>query len=167
MPKHKDLLQEFEGIAVSSGSAERLMQTISQRIHEEMTRYNWVGFFLLDSSSLNVLLLGPYAGSLSPQPSISMNEGLCGAAASTGKTIVVDDVAGDPRYFSALELTKSEIVVPIFVSGTVVGVIDINSYFKATFSDRERIFVESCAELVGKHLNANDQVATLSGTRTK
>jgi putative methionine-R-sulfoxide reductase with GAF domain len=46
----------------------------------------------------------------------------------------VDDVAGDPRYFSALELTKSEIVVPILVSRKVVGVIDINSYFKATFS---------------------------------
>lgn len=158
MPKHKELLQEFEGTALSAGSAERLMQTISQRIHEEMIRYNWIGFFLLDSSSPNVLVLGPYAGSLSPQPSISINEGLCGAAASTGKTIIVDDVAGDPRYFSALELTKSEIVVPIFVSGKVVGVIDVNSYFKATFSKAEREFVEACARLVGRCFKAS-QVA--------
>jgi putative methionine-R-sulfoxide reductase with GAF domain len=87
MPKHKELLQEFEGISVSARSAERLMQAISQRTHEEMTRYNWVGFFLLDSSNPNVLVLGPYAGSLSPQPSISMNEGLCGAAAFTGRRL--------------------------------------------------------------------------------
>jgi len=167
MPKHKELLQEFEAMALSAESAERLMQTISQRIHQEMTRYNWVGFFLLDSSSPKVLVLGPYAGSLSPQPSISMNEGLCGAAASTGKTIVVDDVAGDPRYFSALELTKSEIVAPILVGRKVAGVIDINSYFRATFSGPERIFVESCAELVGKHIKANDRAAMLSSTQTR
>jgi L-methionine (R)-S-oxide reductase len=158
MPKHKELLQEFEAIALSAPSAERLMQTMSQRIHQEMTRYNWVGFFLLDSSSPNALVLGPYAGSLSPQPSISMNEGLCGAAASTGKTIVVDDVAGDPRYYSALELTKSEIVAPIFVGGKVAGVIDVNSYFKATFCKTECEFVEACAALAGRSLKMNHQV---------
>ena len=164
MPKHKELLQEFEGIALSTGSAERLMQAISQRIHEEMTRYNWVGFFLLDPSNRSVLVLGPSAGSLSPQPSISLHEGLCGAAASTGKTIVVDDVAGDPRYFSALELTKSEIVVPIFTGDKVAGVIDVNSYFKATFSRPEREFLESCSAVVGRCLKTNDQVAVpLSG----
>jgi GAF domain-containing protein len=165
MPKHKELLQQFERTALSADSVESLMQTIAQRIHEEMTRYNWVGFFLLDPADPSLLILSSYAGSLSPRPSISLNEGLCGSAASTGKTIVVDDVASDPRYFAALEMTKSEIVVPIFVNHKIAGVIDINSYFANTFSAHEREFVEACATLVGRYLKAGDLAFLTSKSR--
>jgi GAF domain-containing protein len=58
---------------------------------------------------------------------IPLNQGVCGAAASTGKTVVVDDVSADQRYLACSLETKSEIVVPVFVHGKVAGELDIDS----------------------------------------
>ncbi len=149
MLKHQDLLKEFHTLALSADGPEALMDKVAHRLHQETTRYSWVGFFLLSPANPKMLVLGPYAGSLSPQFSISVDEGLCGAAVSGGRTIVVHDVASDSRYFAVMDLTKSEIVVPIFVHKKVIGVIDVNSYFLKTFTEPECAFVEACATLIG------------------
>jgi GAF domain-containing protein len=83
---------------------------------------------------------------------IALHQGICGAAASSGKTVVVDDVKKDPRYLACSLETKSEIVVPIFVHGKVAGELDIDSHFLAAFGDEDRELVEYCAQLVGKRL---------------
>src|SRR5215470_17668763 len=98
MPKHKDLLKEFEGYARVSRTAELLMEYIARRLHEQIARYNWVGFYLMENSVPPALVLGPHAGSFTPHERIPLDRGLCGAAATTGKTVVVNDVAADPRY---------------------------------------------------------------------
>jgi putative methionine-R-sulfoxide reductase with GAF domain len=79
---------------------------------------------------------------------ISLNQGLCGAAASMGKTLAVNDVSKDPRYLMGAEETKSEIIVPIMIYGAVVAEFDINSFFKDTWNAEEIRFVEKCAALV-------------------
>jgi GAF domain-containing protein len=89
---------------------------------------------------------------MTPHTRISLNQGICGAAASSGKTIVVDDVGKDPRYLACSLETKSEIVVPIFVRGAVAGELDIDSHFLAAFTSEDRELVEYCAQLVGKRL---------------
>ena len=152
MKRHEELLAEFEQFARSGAAAGALMQRISDRLHEQLVRYNWVGFYLIDTNDASVLLLGPYAGTETPHQRIPLNQGLCGAAASLRKTMVVNDVASDPRYLMGSEHTKSEIVVPVVVGNAVAGELDINSYFKDTWDRREQQFVESCAALVGKHL---------------
>jgi len=152
MKQHSELLAEFEQFSRSKPGAVALMQRISDRLHEELTRYNWVGFYLIDKADPGVLVLGPYAGTDTPHRRIPINKGLCGAAASTRKTIVVNDVANDPRYLVGSEHTKSEIIVPIVVRNQVAGEFDINSYFKDTWDARQKEFVEKCAVLVGKHL---------------
>ena len=157
MSKHQALLQEFQALALSADHPEALMEQMAHRIHEEMTRYSWVGFFLLNPDNPRMLMLGPYAGIISPQFDISVDEGLCGAVISSGHTIVVDDVSTDPRYSAVMELTKSEIVVPIFAHEQVVGEIDVNSYFLKTFIEPERLFVEACATLVGSNMEANSR----------
>ena len=81
-----------------------------------------------------------------------MNQGICGAAASSGKTVIVDDVTADTRYLACSIETKSEIVVPIFAPGKVVGELDIDSHFPSAFSGEDRNLVEYCAQLVGKRL---------------
>ena len=89
---------------------------------------------------------------MTPHTRIPLHQGICGAAASTGKTIRVDDVNKDPRYLACSIETKSEIVVPVFVKGKVVGELDIDSHFQAAFGDEDQEFVEYCATLVGKQL---------------
>jgi L-methionine (R)-S-oxide reductase len=152
MSKHQELLKDFGYVAQSARTLDALMEAIVQRLHDTMTRYNWVGFYLVDKTRPNSLNLGPHVGSFDPHESVSLDKGLCGDAASTRKAVVVNNAANDPRYKSSSALVKSEIVVPIFTRGALYGVIDINSYFADTFNLDEQRFVEACAALVSGYL---------------
>ncbi|HWS17272.1 MAG TPA: GAF domain-containing protein [Candidatus Elarobacter sp.] len=152
MSKHKELLKDFGYVAQSARTVDALMDEIVQRLHDTMTRYNWVGFYLVDKSRPGSLLLGPHVGSFEPHENVSLDKGLCGDAASTRKTVVVNNAADDPRYKASSALVKSEIVVPVFVQNALYGEIDINSYFVNTFTFEEQQFVEACAELVCNYL---------------
>ena len=149
---HEELLQEFQNFARTAATAESVMERIAQRLHEKMTRYNWVGFYLVDPADPGILLVGPFVGSFTPNARIPLNTGLCGAAASTGQTVVVDDVSKDPRYLAGSPLVKCEIVVPIFVKNKLAGELDVESYFASAFTEAEKEFVEACAGVVGKYL---------------
>ncbi len=118
-----------------------------------MLKYNWVGFYMIEQDGgERVLQLGPFIGSMTPHTRIQLNQGICGAAASTGKTVVEDDVHKDPRYLACSIETKSEIVAPVFVRGQVVGELDIDSHFPAAFTADDQKLVEHCAALVGRML---------------
>jgi L-methionine (R)-S-oxide reductase len=145
---HQELLAEFERLASPGNPVHEVMQHISDRLHNELVRYNWVGFYLADPADPHYLLLGPYSGVVTPHGRIALNQGLCGAAASLGKTVAVNDVSSDPRYLMGVEETKSEIVVPILVSGRVAAEFDINSFFKDTWNAEQTRFAEQCAGLV-------------------
>ena len=134
-------------------SADQLMENISLLLNKEMLKYNWVGFYMLEAgASPPALVLGRYQGAMTVHTRIGLNQGICGAAAASGKTVVVDDVKKDPRYLACSLETKSEIVVPIFVQGKVAGELDIDSHFLAAFAAEDRELVEYCAQLVGKRL---------------
>jgi GAF domain-containing protein len=152
IPVHEELLQEFQDFARTAPTANSVMEHICQRLHETMTRYNWVGFYLVDPADAGILLVGPYVGSFTPNARIPLSTGLCGAAASSGQTVVVDDVSKDPRYLAGSPLVKCEIVVPIFVKNKLVGELDVESYFTSTFSRAEQEFVEACTVVVGEYL---------------
>jgi L-methionine (R)-S-oxide reductase len=133
--------------------ADQLMQGITTLLSAEMLKYNWVGFYMLEpGSNPPALVLGHYQGAMTPHTRIPLNQGICGAAASSGKTVVVDDVQSDPRYLACSVETKSEIVAPVFVHGKVVGELDLDSHFPAAFTFTDRELVEYCANLVGKRL---------------
>lgn len=152
MPRHDELLQEFQLFAPSAASVEALMERISQRLHHELARYNWVGFYLLDPQDPGFLVVGPFVGSFTPNARIPLDRGLCGACATSGKTIVVQDVAKDHRYLPGTDMVKSEIVAPVFARGKFAAEIDIESYFANTFGQTDQDFVEACAALVGKYM---------------
>lgn len=151
---HPELVQQFHSFARTASNAEFLMQAIAKRLHETMSRYNWVGFYLVDPADANVLIVGPFVGSFTPNARIPLDTGLCGAAATTGKTVVVDDVSKDPRYLAGSSMVKSEIVVPIFAHQKLAAELDIESYFPSTFTAAEQEFVQACAEVVGQFLTS-------------
>jgi L-methionine (R)-S-oxide reductase len=146
----EDLLREFESFS-RSGSRTQIMEHIAHRLHETKARYNWVGFYLVDPIDPAFLVVGPYAGSFTPNLRIPLHKGLCGAAAKSGRTVVVDDVLTDPRYLAGSSAVKSEIVVPVFSKHKFVAELDIESYFGKTFAEPEQKFVEACASIVGSH----------------
>ncbi len=152
LPMQEELLRDFQGFAATASTVKSLMEHISQRLHEKMTRYNWVGFYLVDPADAGILLVGPFVGSFTPNARIPLNTGLCGAAATSRQTVVVHDVSKDPRYLSGSPMVKCEIVVPIVVKNTLAAELDIESYFAGTFTKADQEFVEACASIVGKYL---------------
>ena len=152
-PAHRALLGEFQNYAQTAPSNQSLMEQLAKRLHEKMTRYNWTGFYLVDPADPGYLIVGPYAGSFTPNARIPLTTGLCGAAATSGQVIVVQDVSKDPRYLAGSSLVKSEIVVPVFANKRLAAELDIESYFADTFTKSEQEFVEACANTVASYLS--------------
>jgi L-methionine (R)-S-oxide reductase len=151
--KVDEVRKAADRLSSEARSADLLMENISLLLNKQMLKYNWVGFYMLEAgASPPALVLGRYQGAMTVHTRIGLDQGICGAAAASGKTVVVDDVKKDPRYLACSIETKSEIVVPIFVHGKVAGELDIDSHFLAAFSDEDRELVEYCAQLVGKRL---------------
>jgi GAF domain-containing protein len=149
----QELAKELERLADGAPSVEHLMTSIVSRLAERLEKYNWVGFYMLEKGAkAPTLVLGPFAGAPTPHTRIPLDQGICGAAAASGRTIVVDDVHSDPRYLACSIETKAEIVAPILVQGQVVGELDIDSHLPSAFGPDDRLLVEHCARLVGRYL---------------
>jgi L-methionine (R)-S-oxide reductase len=151
--KLDEVRTEVDRLYAEARTADQLMKSITLLLNQQLLKYNWVGFYMLESgANPPMLVLGHFRGAMTPHTRIPLNEGICGAAASSGKTVVVDDVNSDPRYLACSLETKSEIVVPVFVHGQVAGELDIDSHFPAAFGPEDRQLVEHCAQIVGKRL---------------
>jgi L-methionine (R)-S-oxide reductase len=149
----EEIRNELTQVAQAVPTAQELMQAMVKLLHDRMLKYNWVGFYMLEPGAKPpMLVLGEFQGAITPHTRIPLNQGICGAAASSGQTVVVDDVSKDPRYLACSLQTRSEIVVPVFVHGTVVGELDVDSHFAAAFTPEHQDLVQHCARLVGKKL---------------
>jgi GAF domain-containing protein len=154
----EEVRTQISQLAERSANADDLMGKMVKLLRERMLKYNWAGFYMLEPGSQPpVLVLGAFDGATTPHTRIPLNQGICGAAASSGKTIVVDDVSKDPRYLACSLETKSEIVVPVFVHGKIAGELDIDSHFHAAFTAEDKTLVQHCAALVGLKLEASSE----------
>jgi len=149
---HDEMLPEIQELARAASSTTGFMEQTCQHIHERVSHFNWVGVYLVDPADAACLLLGPFIGSFTPNLRIPFSTGLCGAAASTMQTVVVNDVSMDPRYLVMSDMVKSEIAVPILAKNKLAGVFNVESYFANTFTKPEQEFVEACALLIGEYL---------------
>jgi len=127
-------------------SADDPLAAAVEVLEEGFDRYSWVGIYLVEGDDL---VLGPWQGPEATEHTrIPVGQGVCGAAAASGVTEIVDDVNADPRYLACFPSTRSEIVVPIALDGRVVGEIDIDSDRPAAFGDDDREFLERVAALI-------------------
>lgn len=115
-------------------------------LHDRFPQYDWIGIYWVDGSDL---VLGPWTGPEATEHTrIPIGTGVCGAAAASGRTEIVPDVDADPRYLSCFASTKSEIVVPIFDGGEVIGEIDIDASDRDAFDETDARFLEEVAALL-------------------
>jgi L-methionine (R)-S-oxide reductase len=154
----EEVRNQISELAERSANADDLMRKMVKILRQRMLKYNWAGFYMLEPGTQPpVLVLSAFDGAATPHTRIPLNQGICGAAASSGKTIVVDDVSKDPRYLACSLETKSEIVVPVFVHGKIAGELDIDSHFPAAFTAEDKTLVQHCAALVGLKLEASSE----------
>ena len=142
-------LEAIERISNRGGDAEEVLQAVVDVLHDRIDHNSWVGIYLVEGHDL---VLGPWNGpEATEHVRIPVGQGVCGAAAASGQTEVVDDVNADPRYLACFPSTRSEIVVPIAYEDIVVGEIDIDSDRPAAFGEDDRVFLERVALLISPY----------------
>ena len=113
------------------------MANIAAMIHYTFGFW-WTGFYRVVGE---MLVLGPFQGPLACSR-IAYGRGVCGTAWQRRESVVVEDVEQFPGHIACSSLSRSEIVVPVWKDGEVVGVLDIDSKDLATFDDVDRFWLE-------------------------
>lgn len=141
-----EIMKKIDGIIKSSDESKKILEKIVNILYEHIEYYDWVGIYIVKDDNL---YLGPWKGKQETEHiKIPIGKGICGSAAETGKTEIVDDVNSDERYLACFVSTKSEIVVPIKKQGKIVGEIDIDSDKKDAFTKEDALFLEKTAEML-------------------
>ena len=109
-------------------------------------KYRWVGVY--DVGAAEIAVVGWDGPAPPTHRRFPRSQGLCGAAVASGAPVVVGDVPADPRYLTTHSTTRSEIVVPVFRGGEVVGLVDVESERPDAFGGGDRRLLERCAALI-------------------
>ncbi len=121
---------------------------------------NWVGFYLMDEGDL---WLGPFHGKIACTR-ISVNRGVCGAAFSQNRALVVPDVHVFPGHIACDEASRSEIVLPIHAAERAIGVLDIDSPLKGRFEEKDLSLLIQVVSLLENHVDFSRCGYDLSAT---
>jgi L-methionine (R)-S-oxide reductase len=143
---HGDALNLVRSAIAEAAQPEAAAQRVVDMLHDRFPSYDWVGIYWVEGSDL---VLGPWIGpEATEHVRIPIGTGVCGAAAASGQTEIVPDVTADPRYLACFASTRSEIVVPIFDGGDVIGEIDIDGSDLDAFDETDARFLEEVAALL-------------------
>jgi L-methionine (R)-S-oxide reductase len=103
-----------------------------------------VGFYLVKQGEL---VLGPFQGPVACTR-IALGKGVCGASWQQKETLIVPDVEAFPGHIACSSLSQSEIVVPLFHNGEVVGVLDVDSEQLDQFDETDALYLEELVKLL-------------------
>ena len=135
---------------LSNSSSSQILHNVVSYLYDHFKNYHWVGIYLLKGKQL---VLGPWRGvQATEHTTIPVGKGICGAAAQTGNTEIVNDVSKDDRYLACFRSTRSEIVVPIKKGGQILGEIDIDSDHPDAFTGEDAAFLEKVADMLSQHI---------------
>ena len=145
---YKDLLAAAEAVTNDEPEAIANMANVAALIWQFLPDLNWSGFYRMVGGEL---VLGPFQG----KPAcirIPLGRGVCGTAAASGQTQLVEDVHAFPGHIACDAASASEIVVPVEVNGQVVAVLDLDSPTPARFDAADREGLEMIMARIGKRL---------------
>jgi GAF domain-containing protein len=135
------LQQEIDTIIASKNTKESKLQTICNFLENQITYYDWVGFYFKNGDKKE-LKLAQYTGEETEHTIIPFGKGICGQVAVSNQNFVVQDVSEQENYISCGWKVKSEIVIPIFVREENIGQIDIDSHSVSPFSKEDELLLE-------------------------
>ncbi len=152
-PTQGPILRELEALLTGFWLTD--LANFSAFFFHEIRDINWIGFYFSDGERLR---LGPFAG----KPAcveIAFTRGVCGAAFTDRKIMIVADVHEFPGHITCDAASNSELVIPFFVNGKLVGVLDVDSPLKKRFSsDDATLFRDALSLLAAKIKNSFPEV---------
>ncbi|HLP17093.1 MAG TPA: GAF domain-containing protein [Bacteroidota bacterium] len=145
---YEELIPQIASLIADEKDRIAALANTTAALKEAFPSYSWVGFYLLKDGEL---VVGPFQGKIACTR-IALNRGVCGAAATRRQTIVVEDVDAFPGHIACDGGSKSEIVVPLISNGSLVGVLDVDSYAYANFDETDKRALERlCAQIAASH----------------
>lgn len=145
----RQLVETIRAAIADKQTETDVLITAARLIDDFSEGYNWTGFYLKRG---NMLEVGPYIGPETPHKKIKLRHGICGAAASEKRSIIVDDTNADPRFLACASTTQSEIVVPLMDGDVCWGGIDIDSNQLGFFKSEDREMLEAIARVIVQRL---------------
>jgi len=131
--RYREIAREISAVIDGERNITARMATVSNILHHGFDHYFWTGFYCVDPEKPNELVIGPYQGTMGCLR-IPFGKGVCGAAAASGQTQIVDDVHAFPGHIACDARSRSEIVVPVRNStGQLLAVFDVDSDQPAMF----------------------------------
>lgn len=150
--QYEQALKEINAILEGESNMILKMSTINCILKTHLDYYYWVGFYCVNNGKL---LVGPYQGTLGCLH-ISFDRGVCGRAARTVATQIVENVHADPQHIACDAQTKSEIVVPVLnPNGKLIAVFDVDSTEIGSFDEVDKRYLEQIVKL---HFQTSDLV---------
>ena len=146
-PDFEQLYAAARDIVAEDYRADVRLKKICKLLSSTIDYYNWVGFYLSEAGRRE-LVLGPYVGSPTDHIRIPYGKGVCGQAADSKATVVVQDVREESNYLSCSIHVRAEIVVPVMRRDQVIAEIDIDSHVPSPFTVDDERFLSSLAALV-------------------
>jgi len=136
--RYADVAKEIAAVIDGEDNLIARMATVSNILHNAFEHYFWTGFYLVDPNKPDELVIGPYQGSLGCLR-IAFGKGVCGTAAATRQTQIVDDVHAFAGHIACDARAQSEIVTPVITAaGDLIAVLDVDSDQKAQFDETDR-----------------------------
>ena len=139
------IYKQLSDLVLKSNNAQARMATIIAVLHHKMDYFFWTGFYLIENGEMTV---NTYQGPVACQI-LEKNKGVCWAAFNKKETVVVEDVHAFPGHIACDSRSNSEIVVPFKNrEGKILGVLDVDSSVKGSFSETDAKWLEKILKLV-------------------
>jgi L-methionine (R)-S-oxide reductase len=143
--RYSRIYKQLSELVLKSNNTSARMATIIAVLHHKMDYFFWTGFYLMDDGKMTV---NSYQGPVACQI-LEKDKGVCWAAFNKKETVVVEDVHCFPDHIACDSRSNSEIVVPLKnANGEIIGVLDVDSSEKASFSDVDAKWLEKILELI-------------------
>ncbi len=146
---YRDLLSAADALTAGEPDAIANMANIAALLFDWLPDLNWAGFYR--TVGADELVLGPFQGKTACIR-IPFGRGVCGAAAASGESQLVEDVHAFPGHIACDAASASELVVPVIAGGKVIAVIDLDSPTVARFDADDRAGIEALAAMLAKRI---------------
>ena len=141
--QYESLLPQIRGLLEGETDEIANLANVAAALKEQFG-WLWVGFYLVKGEQL---VLGPFQGPVACTR-INSGRGVCGTSWKEARTLIVPDVEKFPGHIACSSLSRSEIVVPLFRNGQVIGVLDADSAELSQFDETDRRFLEEIVSLL-------------------
>ena len=145
---YRQLVEAADALTSGEPDAVANMANVAALLWDFLPHLNWAGFYRMVEGEL---VLGPFVG----RPAcirIPLGSGVCGVAAQSGETQLVEDVHAFPGHIACDAVTNSELVVPVKRDGEVVAVIDLDSPEPARFDAEDQAGIENLARILSTRI---------------